>query len=221
MSNLKSFLKHANRGLILGAVVLAGFIIFAVSDTIGFKKNKPQIEAAVNAYTDALAECAVTASDKASAEDMAEKLVENYWCSDRNSGAEMGFDMNNYKSEFQKMISQSFSDSDSSAVKKWRANNLDFRITKAGAGYALAEFTCEITAEYTGDPYMATPFETIMTSYVSDSEISSVLSKISFSCSGRLKLKEVDGKWKVCQAISYGWSAPDITFSGDSEGGNE
>lgn len=221
MKNLKNFLKRANRGLILGAIVLAGFIAFAVSDTLGFKKNKLQIEAAVNEYTDALAECAVTPSDKASAEDMVSELTEKYWCSDKNSGVETGWDMNSYKSEFKDMISKSFSQPDNSEVKKWRANNYDFRIIKAGAGYALAEFTCEITAEYSGDPYLATPFDTMLVSYVSDSESSSAVSKISFNSNGRLKLKESGGKWRICEAISYGSSVSEVTFSGDSEGGNE
>lgn len=37
---MKSFLKRANRGLILGAIVLVGFVVFVITDTIGFKKKQ-------------------------------------------------------------------------------------------------------------------------------------------------------------------------------------
>ena len=83
---MKSFLKRANRGLILGAIVLVGFVVFVITDTIGFKKNKPQIEAAVTAYTSALGECAVTSSSKDEFKKKADNLMSDYWCSDSNSG---------------------------------------------------------------------------------------------------------------------------------------
>ena len=40
MNKLKKFLRRVNRGLLLGGIVLAGFVVFVITDTISFKKKQ-------------------------------------------------------------------------------------------------------------------------------------------------------------------------------------
>lgn len=37
---MKKFLKRVNRGLLLGGIVLVGFVVFVITDTMSFKKKQ-------------------------------------------------------------------------------------------------------------------------------------------------------------------------------------
>ncbi len=224
---MRKFLKKVNRGLIIGGIVLAGFIIFVVSDTISFKKNKPQIKDAVIAYTDAIAECAVTFSSEEDFNKEIDKLMNNYWCTDRNtnnSNNYYGLNINNYRNQLDIAKNETYSDKNSGSVTKWSAKPSMFSIRKAGPGYAVVEFSCDITAEFKGDPYLINPSDTMKVSdfvyYGSEQNVTDNLSQFSVTTDYELKMKYVDGEWKICQATSWGWSTPRITELVKSEGGN-
>lgn len=226
---MKNFLKRANRGLILGAIVLIGFVAFVIADTAAFKKNKPQIESAVSAYTDALAECAVTSSSKEEFQKKADKLMNDYWCSDSGSGSSdnyYGLNISSYRNQLDNAAKEIYSDKENSGkVTKWSAKSQNFSITKAGTGYARVTFSCYIVAEFQGDPYLVTPCETWKISdflYYDNNELTqNIPSKISITIDYEFNMKETDGKWKVCSSESWGWCEPTITVLDETEGGNE
>lgn len=226
---MKSFLKRANRGLILGAIVLVGFVVFVITDTIGFKKNKPQIEAAVTAYTSALGECAVTSSSKDEFKKKADNLMSDYWCSDSNSGNSDNYyeiNISGYRNQLDTVAAEDYSGKKTeNKITKWTANPFDFSITKSGPGYATVQFECEIVAEFTGNPYLLTPCEVMPVrdfSYYGDShDNTNALTQFSMSATYVIKVKEIDGKWKVCSAQSWGWASPELTVLDQTEGGEE
>lgn len=230
---MKNFFKKVNRGLLLGSIVLVGFIAFVISDTINFKKNKPHIEAAICDFTNALADCAVTSSTKEEFQKKIETLISDHWCSDNQNKntAEYyyGMNINSYKNEIENSAETIYSDKkDIGKVTKWSANPHDFSITKAGAGIAMVEFSCDITAEFNGNPYLITPAETMPISdysYMHDYDNSGFsvdkLKKMKVIISYQFKMRQIDGKWKICRSQSWGWNEPTITTFGEDEGGDQ
>ena len=47
---MKKFLKHCNRGLLLGLAVLLGLILYLKADSMRFEKSKAEIENTVTEY---------------------------------------------------------------------------------------------------------------------------------------------------------------------------
>ncbi len=224
---MKNFLKRANRGLILGAIVLVGFVAFVIADTAAFKKNKPQIETAVTDYLDALSECAVTSPSKEEFQKKADRLMADYWCSGSGSASDYYYwNITTYRDELETAAKEIYSEKGkNNKVTKWNAKPYAFSITKAGAGYARITFTCDITAEFLGDPYLVTPCEIWKISdflYRESETEENVPSRFSLEIDYEFNMKQTDGKWKVCSAESWGWSEPTITVLDETaEGGNE
>lgn len=224
---MKNFLKRANRGLILGAIVLVGFVVFVIADTAAFKKNKPQIEAAVTDYLDALSECAVTSPSREEFQKKADKLIADHWCSGNNGGSDdyYGLNISDFRSQLENTAEEIYSGkNENERVTKWSAKPYSFSITKAGAGYAKVAFSCDIVAEFQGNPYLVTPCELweISDYLYSENELAdSVPSKFSMEIDYEFNMKETDGTWKVCSAESWGWCEPTITVLDETEGGNE
>ena len=80
MNKLKKFLRRVNRGLLLGGIVLAGFVVFVITDTISFKKNKPVIEDEIKSYVSMLEDVGVNkGSDQTSYKEGIDSLINNYW----------------------------------------------------------------------------------------------------------------------------------------------
>lgn len=226
---MKNFFKKVNRGLLLGAIIFVGFIAFVITDTINFKKNKPQIEASVCDFTNALADCAVTAPSKEDFQKKIENVILNYWCSGNGSGNDeyyYGVKMNAYRSLLENAAEGIFKN-ETAKVTKWNANPHDFYIVKSGPGTASVDFSCDITAEFNGNPYLITPSEIMQISdYIYYDDDHNMLEsntgntqKISLSIDYQLKMRQIDGKWKICQSQSWGWSEPSITFVDEAKGG--
>lgn len=229
---MKNFLKRANRGLILGAVVLVGFIAFVITDTARFKKNKPQIEAGIRSYVDALAECAVTPDSKEEFQEKNNELVNSCWCSDADSGTnyQYGTNISSYRSQLQYVADESFSNKkDTGKVTGWKANLHDFNITKSGGKFAKVDFYCDITADFVGDPYLISPSDIIKISdyayYGDDAHEAAIKSnqpqKMSTTIEYVAQMKEIDGKWKIARIDSWGWHNVQITASDEAEGGTQ
>ncbi len=225
---MKNFLKRANRGLILGAIVLVGFVAFVIADTTAFKKNKPQIETAVTDYLDALSECAVTSQSREEFQKKADRLLADYWCTGNNGSNSdyYFFNITNYRDELETAAKEIYSEKGKNEkITKWNAKPSNFSITKAGTGYAKVAFTCNITAEFIGDPYLITPCEIWRISdflYRESDSDEKVLSQFSLEIDYELNMKQTDGTWKVYSAESWGWCEPTITVLDETaEGGNE
>lgn len=230
---MKNFLKRANRGLILGTVILVGFIAFIITDTARFKKAKPQIEADVKAYIDALADLAVTPDSKEEFQKKSNELINSYWVSDSGSGNTNNYyEMNigSYRNQMEMIADESFSDkSDSGRVTGWNANPFDFNITKAGSKFANVNFTCGITADFVGDPYLISPESILHISdyvYYGDTADENPFKtntpkKLSVTAEYDALLKEVSGKWKIVRIASWGWHSAEITTPEDTEGGTQ
>lgn len=224
---MKSFFKRVNRGLILAAVVLIGFIIFVISDTISFKKCKPEIENAVAEYTDSLAECAVTAASEEEFSKKTEDMLAKHWCSDKISEGNGLFYMTNLsdmRNELKTVGNETYSQTQNIGnVTKWEARPYSFQIKKSGTGVAMVDFSCDITAEFTGDPYLITPSEIMKVSdfLYDEYKTSSDSMKITLSLYIEIKMRETSDGWKICRSQSWGWQEPQLTIIDSSEGGGK
>lgn len=108
-------------------------------------------------------------------------------------------------------------------MSKWTAkvNNVD--ISKAGPGYALVEFDCQIVAEFSGNACLVSPCDAMtIENYVYYGEnVPTGLSRISIDGTYKATMTQKDGKWKICLVKSYGWNSSEITAVDSEEGGNE
>ncbi|MGN0621882.1 MAG: hypothetical protein ACI4I9_08445 [Porcipelethomonas sp.] len=228
---MKRFLKKVNRGLVLGAVVLAGFIIFVVCDTNSFKKTKPQISTMVEEYLSEMETIAVTPGnlqnfDSKSKDDAAEiensinGIMSKYWTVEKNT--ESDFYDGAAREDFKSMLMYQFDnhDFDNSGigyVTKWSAHPTNIDIHKSGPGYAEVEFDCEIVAEFAGNPFLVTPGYVlpVLDMNYGEAEYSEKLSKITVNGEYAFTLKKQDDKWEIIYADWYGW---DSSISSADEG---
>lgn len=223
MNKLKKFLRRVNRGLLLGGIVLAGFVVFVITDTISFKKNKPVIEDEIKSYVSMLEDVGVNkGSDQTSYKEGIDSLINNYWTFSDEKSDLFYYSLN--QNEFKNILELNMNDSDPNAyVSKWTAkvNNVD--ISKAGPGYALVEFDCQIVAEFSGNACLVSPCDAMtIENYVYYGEnVPTGLSRISIDGTYKATMTQKDGKWKICLVKSYGWNSSEITAVDSEEGGNE
>ena len=76
---MKKFLKHCNRGLLLGLAVLLGLIIYLKIDGMRFEKSKAEIENTVTEYLTEVKEVNLAPASERSAQCQA--LLERFWTS--------------------------------------------------------------------------------------------------------------------------------------------
>ena len=215
---MKKFLKRVNRGLLLGGIVLVGFVVFVITDTMSFKKNKPVIEDAVRSYVEQLGNTAVTKGiTKDEIKKNIDSLINNCWTfSEKEIG---GMNQSEYKNSLE-LVTE---DQDEGAyISKWTASISDVSISKAGPGYAIAQFDCQIVAEFVGNAYFVTPGDiSPMEIYDNYGEgIPEELSQISLDGTYQLTMVQENGKWRVAGTESYGWHSCNITSADSGEGGN-
>lgn len=218
---MKGLMKRINRGLLLGAVVLVVFVIFAVTDTISFKKNKPQIESAVTEYLDALADLAEVSDNEGEFKKKTDKLISDYWCSENNSGTDYNSaDIREIRLVFEDAAEKT--DHSSGYITKYNVKPYSSSIKKAGPGYATVDFECDIVAEFRGDPCIITPYSVMPVSYFGfNEEIKDTykLKRFSFTGEYMLTFRQKDGKWKVCQSQEWGRYNMNVSDVDESEGG--
>ena len=127
MNKLKKFLRRVNRGLLLGGIVLAGFVVFVITDTISFKKNKPVIEDEIKSYVSMLEDVGVNkGSDLTSYKEGIDSLINNYWTFSDEKSDLFYYSLN--LNDFKNILELNMNDSDPNAyVSKWTAkvNNID------------------------------------------------------------------------------------------------
>lgn len=220
---MKKFLKRVNRGLLLGGIVLAGFVIFVITDTISFKKNKPVIEDEIRSYISMLEGVGVNkGSDQTSYKEGINGLINNYWTFSNEKPNLFYYSLN--QNEFKNCLEVGMNESDSNAyVSKYTAKIGEVNISKVGPKYALASFDCQIVAEFSGNACIVSPCDAMpVNNYVYyGEEIPKGLSRISIDGVYNVLMTEKDGKWKLCLAEKYGWSNSQITAVDDQEGGDE
>lgn len=76
---MKRFLKRMNRGLVLAVVLLAVLVVYIMIDSTAFKSSRPEIQAQVEAYLEAVK--AVNLEEPSQKTEEAKMLMEQYWCS--------------------------------------------------------------------------------------------------------------------------------------------
>ena len=114
MNKLKKFLRRVNRGLLLGGIVLAGFVVFVITDTISFKKNKPVIEDEIKSYVSMLEDVGVNkGSDQTSYKEGIDSLINNYWTFSDEKSDLFYYSLN--QNEFKNILELNMNDSDPNA----------------------------------------------------------------------------------------------------------
>lgn len=220
---MKKFLKRVNRGLLLGGIVLAGFVVFVITDTISFKKNKPVIEDEIRSYVSTLESVGVNkSSDPAAYKENVNSLISDYWTFSDEKSNVFYYGLN--QNEFKNCLEFNMDDSDPNAyVSKWTAKVSNVDISKAGPGYTMVSFDCQIVAEFSGNACLVSPCDAMpINNYAYYGEdVPKGLSRISIDGTYKAIMTQKDGKWKICLAESYGWHSSEITAVDSEEGGNE
>lgn len=219
---MKKFLKRINRGLLLGGIVLAGFVVFVIVDTVSFKKNKPVIQDALQSYISDFENAGVySGNDKKTFTDNTNMLISNHWTfTDEEFSGNLYYAYN--QEEYKNMISFALSDSeDNASVSKYSAKVSNVDVSKAGPGYAIVSFDCQTVAEFNGNACIITPGDAMTASQYAyyGEDIPTGLSKMSLNGTYEAVMAEKDGKWRICYVNSYGWDTQ-ITAVNE-EGGNE
>lgn len=88
---MKRFLRRANRGLILAALILVGVIIYVLVDNAQFKSAEPEIQRQVKQYLEEVK--TVNLKDMDAKVDAARELVEKYWCDGSSGLSDSGLKM--------------------------------------------------------------------------------------------------------------------------------
>lgn len=161
-------------------------------------------------------------SDQTSYKEGIDSLINNYWTFSDEKSDLFYYSLN--QNEFKNILELNMNDSDPNAyVSKWTAkvNNID--ISKAGPGYAMVSFDCQIVAEFSGNACIVNPCDAMtVNNYVYYGEkVPTGLSRISIDGYYKMLMTQKDGKWKICMAESYGWDSSEITAVDSEEGGNE
>lgn len=226
--NARKFFKRINRGIVLGIIVILGFVIYVVADTSAFKKNKPNLEQAAENYFEAVSNVAVTPeSDRDTKKnDMTEegkkrlseefdKMLDDYWTDSSTDVVSQYYyiDMDSMKSSIDYLLNNdSEIDKASGYVTDWVYKLSNIKVVKAGPDVAVVSYDFDVTAKIVGhNPLVICSSEATGASQMSftydntgkavTEEYESDVNKLkSYNITGNesMKLKKVDGEWKIC-----------------------
>lgn len=238
---MAAFFKRINRGLVLGGIVLVGFIIFVIADTAAFKKDKPEIKNAVTEYVDSLSELAVTPQELQSIDitkltnaqtseidKKIEKNVNQYWTYEGDdNGNYYGFNKSEYRSSLD-LLKEKDTDSETKDgvgyVTKWtpEINWSQSSISKNGPDGVKITLECQIVADYVGNPYILSP---ALPSTPNDMDYSgealslnNAKKQIEINGTYTIYMKKESGTWKITFTDSWGRNTQVHTIE---DGGDE
>lgn len=169
---MKNVYKRINRGLVLAGVLLVGFVIYVISDTLQFKKTKPLLKDMAADYMQQLCELNVTPEMYRSLEKLAKqpdyvksiqddltKLLNENWKDVESAQSSYFYGMN--RSEVEAGYNSYLKDSGDvyGYITKMTAtvNNADCSVTKCGVNTAQVIMSFDCVVQYVGDPCWFSP----------------------------------------------------------------
>lgn len=222
---MKQFMKKANRGLLLTAVILTVMIIYVLSDYISFQSEKKTINDTVNKYFTEIYQ--INTYAKGNSENHKQEIIDiidSYWTYENPS-----IDWCTQKSDMLNNVKYMFEELKSENTWLYDVSNVDFninglKIQKAGPGYA--KVTLAYTASITGKAgsYAITPsnyrvlddtygdqvYDIYDYSNIADNNLSKEKQEqltqlqnkegtLKYSVrEASIELHKEDGKWKIC-----------------------
>jgi hypothetical protein len=230
----KTFCKRANRGLILGAVLLIGLIVYIAVDESNFRAQTPAIRQTITDYCDGLEAASVypeslqktgsklTTQAASQMQKELEALLNQHWITSRYTGTGYRKDKNSTLEDM--VFNLQENTKREGYVKKMSLNLGQIKVNKDGPGAASVTFEYSLVAEYTGSPAVFAPGTNILLdeSYGSQNVNmnSTTLKRQTIECyEVHADLESIDGEWKITQMVSYGYSphTPVDVEGGDTE----
>jgi hypothetical protein len=210
--------RRINRGLALGAVLIAATAAYVVNSNVQFKKHKPDIEETVKTYISDLCAANVEASQKKDSAPL-ESLIEKYWCGgDPITGDYSYYDFKS-KSDTLNILSD-YSNVNDGEFEKIESYVSDISAAKYGAKGAIVTVSFSQSMEFSGNPNFYYDYCSKVGDLL-DNEISSDYdgdynASINFyQCT--LIMNLVDGEWKITNYSSGGWDSSVVKSDTEKE----
>ena len=192
---MKKFLKRANRGLLLGGVILIALIIYIIIDYSRFSSEKNEIKKQVESYMESFFECLESGDYGA-----LQKVINDNWTGKVVMSDYYLTDMSEMTSHVSRLSKQL---SNNEIRKKYDISNTEFRITgssvkKAGPNMASVTLTYSVSMDSIPSSEHFLPFSYYGTLFSDDTKNTSV-----FEGEYTLYLYKESGTWKLAQANGY------------------
>lgn len=220
--NTSMKLKKINRGLVLGAVLIASTAAYVVYDNSQFEGSKQEIENKIRSYLSDTAQVNLSGADNIYSK--AEELINNYWTYDKSADE-------NYTGK-NSIISdiQAYKDDNdiSGYITECEFSPSDIKVTKNGPDGALVTMQIELYEEFYGMPAGMTPsgFEQIDNENYDENGNNNESDKIKYKNNVvfdtvTFELVKKDNDWKIVSSECYGWDGSAVIIEDDtsSEGG--
>ncbi len=212
--NVKKFLRRMNRGVLLGGIIVVGLVIYIVVDTVNFKKDIPMFEQFIEDYYADISEIAVTPKENQSVKDLDITEKELARAKEEYSSF-IDENWTNYSNEFYYYMTKEdvIAGLDNSNgiqtknfegyVTNWSYKLSRIKVNKLGPNIISITYTDDVTVEFTGNPLimnvdgLATP--SLMNFIKNYEELKGKVNmeKATSSNERTIKLKKVDGEWKI------------------------
>lgn len=213
MEKFKKRLKKANRGIILGIILIIGVVIFTVIDNANFKKEKPEIETVVENFITELGNKNVLPEkyrnfkgdipepEKEAMMSDFSKFIDEYWVFRNQTD---GFRSSELKSSYNDALNIAFESNEYLSECTMEARNI--KVRKAGPNCATAEFELYSLITSTEQSEIVTPtYNESLGWYTEYSEenYEPKLSKYRLEGSYTLSLERTSDGWKIYMSDGY------------------
>lgn len=212
-----------NRGLVLGAVLIASTAAYVVYDNYQFKNSKQEIQDKVKSYLADAAQVNLSGADDIYSK--AEELVNGYWIYDKSADE-------NYigKNSVIRNINDLKDDNTITGhITECEFLPSDIKVSKNGPDGALVTLTVESYEEFYGSPAAMSPkgFEPVDNQNYDENGSNDTDDKIKYKSNSLydnviFELVKKDSEWKIVSCECYGWNGNAYIIEGDtsSEGGD-
>jgi hypothetical protein len=204
-------LRKINRGLVLGAVLVAGTVGYVVYGNTQFSKHKPDIEKTVSAYFSDCCSANITASEKNDSTPLSE-LVEKYLTTGYTPTGDMAYYRYYTKSSTLAELSDYGKDNNASGnVESMEYKIKSISISKYGSSGALVSLDFSLTSTYYGNPECyygeLSTFNNLddYSDSIPDESTHSQLTADFYNASLIMNLE--DGEWKIVDSVISGWGS--------------
>lgn len=212
--NVKKFLRHMNRGVLLGGIIVVGLVIYIAVDTVNFKKDIPMFEQFIEDYYANISEIAVTPEENQSVKDLDitkkelarvreeySSFIDENWTNYSNdlyyytTKEDVIRNVNNFNGIETKNLE--------GYVTNWSYKLSEIKVNKLGPNIISITYVDDVTAEFTGNPLVMNVDGLTLPNFMGFSRNYEELKgkekmeKATLSNQRTIKLKKVDGKWKI------------------------
>lgn len=199
-------LKKINRGLVLGAVLIAGTSCYVAYDNSRFQKSKPDIEKTVNSYFQGMIDVNMSGEN---IYEEAEKYVNSTWVYDStlekmyyNSKKTLISEIDNYYTDRSELTG---------GIQEYDISIGGMSIKKNGPNGAVVTLSLNTYIEFNGSPasltpdgFMPTDNENYVDGYPNTDERISYTSTTDY-LDATVYLRNTDDGWKITAVDSYSY----------------